>query len=122
MGNLSEHFDSTEFACPCGCGSNRVDPALVAGLEQARKEYGRPILITCGVRCHGYNAVVSVHELHPAGVAADVAVPGDGKRRYALLAALTASFQRVGIYDRHIHVDIGLPGYPSPWLWTGVSR
>lgn len=44
---LSEHFDSSEFACKCGCGGMDngagVDPRLVQVLEKMRQACGKPL-------------------------------------------------------------------------------
>lgn len=70
MGNLSKHFDSSEFACQCGCGDDRIDPELVDLLEEIRVALDRPVRITSGVRCQSHNESIG-------GVAKSAHVPVD---------------------------------------------
>lgn len=47
---LSEHFDSSEFACKCGCGGMDngagVNPKLVQVLERMRQYIGNPLVLS----------------------------------------------------------------------------
>ena len=36
MAKLSKNFDSSEFACKCGCGYDTPDPELIRMLQAAR--------------------------------------------------------------------------------------
>jgi hypothetical protein len=55
MGDLSEHFDKSEFACHCGCGNSKVNPELVEALEQLRAKAQAPVRILSGKRCKQHN-------------------------------------------------------------------
>ena len=78
---LSEHFDSSEFACKCGCGGLRngadINPRLVQVLERMRTKCGKPLILSCGYRCPSHNAEVGGvwNSQHIKGTAADVQSP-----------------------------------------------
>ena len=110
MAKLSKNFDSSEFACQCGCGYDTPNPELIRMLQVARDLYGKPIVITSGCRCIKHNAVSggTPNSAHIQGKAADIATP-TGADRYLLIKALLASgFGRIGINfkKRFIHADI----------------
>ena len=75
MGDVSDNFSRSEFACKCGCGFNSVDVALLDALEQVREKFG-PVSITSGNRCPKHNAGVggAAHSYHTKGLAADFKV------------------------------------------------
>lgn len=111
MSQLSPHFDSREFECQCGCGYDKIEPALVEKLEQLRKVLSdRPIHILSGCRCPTHNARIGGvrNSQHIAGKAADIRVPG--LTTPALHDAVVASglFKGIGFYPRRgfLHVDV----------------
>ena len=55
MGDISKHFNRSEFACRCGCGYDTVDAELLTTLEDIRIYFDKPITITSGCRCAGHN-------------------------------------------------------------------
>ena len=118
MAKLSKNFDSSEFACKCGCGFDTPDQELIRMLQTARDLYGKPITITSGCRCIKHNAVSggTPNSAHIQGKAADIATP-TGADRYLLIKALLASgFGRIGINfkKRFIHADIdGTKPHPT---------
>ena len=110
MGDLSEHFDSSEFACGCGCDEGTMDIHLIEMLEEVRTLIHKPILITSGIRCADYNEQIggvqtSAH-IPRNGVchAADLHVP-NSQYRYAITPLLWSRFQRIGFGKRFYHVD-----------------
>ena len=100
---LSAHFDSSEFACKCGCG----------GLHNGADI--NPLVLSCGYRCPAHNAEVGgvSNSQHIYGTAADVQCP-DGVMLQTLYdAAVTAGADGIGIYSWGVHVDVR--GYPARW-------
>lgn len=84
---LSSHFSRKEFICKhCGHLSHAIDPYLIADLEKMRAHFGRPITITCGLRCVAYNnSLVKKgwairNSKHVYGKAADIYMPGVSKQ------------------------------------------
>ena len=77
MGDLSKHFNRSEFACKCGkCESIAVDYELVQVLEKLRAHCGQPITITSAYRCAKHNKAVggATKSKHRLGIAADIQV------------------------------------------------
>ncbi len=116
---LSEHFDSSEFACKCGCGGMHngadVDPRLVQVLERMRVTLGVPLELSCGYRCPSHNAEVGGvwNSQHVYGKAADVQRPSSVSLQRLFDVAVAAGADGVGIYDWGVHVDVR--GYPARW-------
>lgn len=116
---LSEHFDSSEFACKCGCGGLHngadINPRLVQVLERMRQRCGRPLELSCGYRCPTHNAEVGGvwNSQHVYGTAADVQTP-DGMSVIELAAlAEECGADGIGVYDWGVHVDVR--GYAARW-------
>lgn len=60
---LSEHFKKSEFMCQCEgryCDGypDEISQNLIDILEAVREKYGKPIIITSGLRCERHNAEV----------------------------------------------------------------
>ena len=121
MAKLSKNFDSSEFACKCGCGYDIPDPELIRMLQTARDLYGKPITITSGCRCIKHNAVSggTPNSAHIQGKAADIATP-TGADRYLLIKALLASgFHRIGINFKKSFIHADIDGTkPSPTIFS----
>ncbi len=101
-------------------------PDLVYKLDRMRAFLGMPIRLTETVAVGGSHVKDSAHG---KGEAADGSIRAkNDSRPYSLDEQLTiawaagrAGFARVGIYDRHFHVDVARDK-PSPALWTGSSK
>ena len=120
---LSEHFNSTEFACRCGCGFETVDPALVEGLELLRLKLGAAVRITSGCRCLDRNREVggSPASQHLYGRAADIVVPyltGDELYKYA---RTIPAFSGFGVGGGFLHVDVRT-GAVARWRYDREGR
>lgn len=125
---LSEHFDSAEFLCPCGCRRAEMDPRLIAALETLRAKIGRPIMITRrrgtsipvgGFRCTWGNAEAGGAKAsqHLLGRAADVYVRGlSGDELYAIARTIPA-FKGFGVAGAWLHVDVRLALMPIRWRY-----
>jgi len=116
---LSEHFDSTEFECHCGCGFGNnegdVHPDLVERLETLRAIAGVPLRINSGCRCPAHNADVGgvPNSQHVFGTAADIELPWGYDVDELVEYAEEAGFDGIGAYDWGIHVDVR--GYLARW-------
>lgn len=129
MGDLSPHFNRSEFACRCGCGLSRPSPELIAALEKLRAAVGRPIIVRSGSRCWNHNKTVggAAHSKHlvprtssaPNGVwslAADIVIHGLRlKQMYAAAVSVPElAAGGIGVYYRSsppmeswfMHVDV----------------
>jgi len=123
MGDLSQHFSSSEFTCGCGCGFDCPRPELIEALETLRRfiadKHGeRPIKILSGCRCSLHNKAVegARHSRHLYRDAADIAVPGLTPGQVMELAqrvgpikstsgGVPDGFGGLGIGHSKIHVD-----------------
>jgi len=123
MGNLSEHFDSSEFACrgaSCCGHSHPMNVRLISGLELLRKAAGdRSLHINSGFRCVAYNGAIGSEDTsqHTLGNAADVRPPGDMKpMELYFIAQHIPEFAHggLGVYDTFVHVDVR-PDGPARW-------
>lgn len=116
---LSAHFDSSEFACKCGCGGLHngadINPRLVQVLERMRAIIGKPLELSCGYRCPDHNAEVGgvSNSQHVLGNAADVLRPDGVAQRDLFRAAVNAGADGIGWYDWGVHVDVR--GYEARW-------
>lgn len=121
MAKLSKNFDSSEFACKCGCGYDTPNPELIRMLQAARDLYGKPMRITSGCRCikHNRNVGGTANSAHISGMAVDIATP-TGTTRYLIIESLMAAgFKRIGINFKKsfIHADID-DSKPSPTIFS----
>lgn len=79
--SYSRHFVFNEFKCKCGnCQSSAyLNPKLITYLDELRRYFGKPVIITSGIRCKKYNnslAGSSPSSAHLRGSAADVYIKG----------------------------------------------
>jgi uncharacterized protein YcbK (DUF882 family) len=115
MAKVSEHFDSKEFACKCGCGLDKISPATVSLLEKIRAAAGnKTITITSGCRCAKHNKAVggakkSEHMPDPETgecIAADIKARGMTPKAVAAIAErFLGNSGGIGIYKSWTHVD-----------------
>lgn len=109
---FSPEGDPSLFTCsghPDGsCGAAQPTPRLLAMLEAARAAYGRPIVVTSGVRCAAHNAAVGGVEdsEHVSGEAADLACRTSVERWRLVESLRLAGFRRIVLYRAHVHVDV----------------
>ncbi len=125
MGDLSNHFSRSEFACHCSdhgiqdCqGSAPLSLNLLWALERLRAAIWnrtsreRPITVLSGFRCKPHNRTVGgvPESQHLLGLAADITVPGMTPQEvYELAANSVLGFQGVGLYSWGVHLDMGAP-------------
>jgi hypothetical protein len=110
LGDLSEHFSKTEFACHC-CGQLKIDPTLIEGLEQLRALAGSPVVVHDGYRCPVHNLKVGgvSDSEHTRGTAADVSISGITMQEMYDLALQVPTFLNggIGVYDStFLHLDV----------------
>ena len=96
-----------------------LDPMLVEGLDQARERAGIPFIITEG-RASTQGSHVE-HSSHFKGYAVDLRCWTSWDRWKMFTALLETGFRRLGVYDKHIHVDID-PDLPQNVIWVGKSN
>ena len=116
MGDLTEHFNSIEFACRgrnCCGGLAIVAPILIDYAERLRCRLDVPLRINSGFRCLTHNRAVhgSPKSNHCRGTAIDIQVPVgitmQALYEAALIPLSSAPFRFILYPTRHfIHVDL----------------
>ena len=112
--NAVRYFTPDEFEHP-----ERMDPKLIMRLDRIRHDAGVPMHITSSYRDGDPLS-------HGRGLAVDVSDNTRGKptssrwRFRVLRAALADGCARIGVYDRHIHIDVDAT-LPQNVAWWGES-
>jgi len=127
---LTDHFDSTEFACKDG--TQVPDPmlptvrTLAMQLEVIRAHFNAPVIVISGYRTGTYNRKIggAKRSRHLIADAADIRVKGVKPRDVAdaverLIAEGKIRKGGVGRYDSFTHYDIR--GYNSRWVGPGTK-
>lgn len=96
---------------------------LVDKLDRARNLANVAFVITSGFRSPADNErVLGVDaSAHVKGLAVDLRCSDSSSRLNIVQALLTVGFNRVGVYDKHIHCDID-KDLPQDVMWVGVSH
>ena len=119
MGDLTENFDSSEFACNCGCGYDRMVRVFVFKLQRVRERAGFPFKVTSGCRCeqHNHDEGGKNDSDHLTGEGADIEVVS-GRQRYKLVeAAIEVGLTRIGVARTFIHLGEGRSNAPMV-IWA----
>ncbi len=91
-----------------------LERELLEKLDVAESLYGGDFEITSGYR-------EGDERSHGTGLAVDIAIGGSAERFAVVRALVRAGFDRIGVYDKHIHADIS-SSLPRGVLWMGVSK
>lgn len=81
---------------------------LLRALAKIEQEIGQELLYTSGYRCDVCNELAggAKDSAHLRGLAVDISVE-TSLDRYSLLDVLfTSNVRRIGVYQRHIHIDV----------------
>lgn len=110
MGNLSEHFDSTEFCCEC-CGRSKPMSTLLISMLEKVYDYmnAKAIIISSGYRCEN-NPWGYKNDAHRKAMAADLCVQKQDGSFYSSWdvaeVAERLGFRGIGIIDNtYVHLD-----------------
>ena len=118
-----KYFKIKEFACKCGCGTNKIRPELIEMLDVARKIAKIPFVINSGYRCPKHpESLKNPASSHIEGLAVDIKCT-DSKSRAIILDALgVVEFRRFGLHQSFIHTDLsdvyGEKVAPVIWLYN----
>lgn len=109
MGDISKHFDRSEFACSCNCGFDTVDYELLNVLEDVRTHFNAQLKINSAARCLNHNRSIGSKDTsqHVQAKAADIAVKGIEPR--GVQNYLIRKYQDkygIGRYDTFSHIDV----------------
>lgn len=97
---------------------------LISKLDQARDYAGIPFIITSGLRTPETNKSLTgavEDSAHLSGMAVDLRIYTTVARFKIVKALLDVGFNRIGIYDKHIHCDIDKEK-PQNVIWIGTSH
>lgn len=109
MGDLSNHFNRSEFECNCGCGFDTADYELVLVLEDLRAHFGKPVRSNSACRCLDYNKAVGGvdNSYHTKSMASDTTVDGvEPDRVYEYLNNKYFNKYGIGRYNTFTHIDV----------------
>lgn len=107
-----KYFSRTEFRCPCPrCGGFPVEPSvkLVKMADKVRSHFGKPAIISSGVRCAAHNVEVGgvANSRHLKGWAADLAIPGvTAESLNAYVGSLPECAYHYAIDGSFVHMDV----------------
>lgn len=99
------YFKRSEFTNP-----DAMSEELLLKLDWARHAAGIPFHLTSTFRARD-------NRTHGKGLAVDIACELSTHRLTILRALLSVGFDRIGIYEKHIHVDVSVG---KPCLWYGT--
>ncbi|WP_456267669.1 D-Ala-D-Ala carboxypeptidase family metallohydrolase [Kushneria sp. AK178] len=117
MGDLSQHFNRSEFRCHCGeCGFDTVDHQTLGILEAVREHFRSPVIVTSGCRCESHNRAIggATHSQHVLARAADIQVKGVGPDEVQDWIEANYPHASVGRYATFTHIDTRSDG-PARW-------
>lgn len=106
---ISQFFSEEEFKCRCGKNCDaKIDPYFVLRLDEVRRAFGRPLLITSGVRCKPHNIKIggAPESKHLLGIAADIYCENASDRYTLIQIAQKLNFNGIGVAHNFIHLDI----------------
>jgi len=108
------HFSEADFPPARG----EPDAVLLDMLDEAREEAGVPFVITSGVRPPRNP---DDNSAHIRGLAADIDAEHARPRYKILRALILVGFNRIGVYDKHIHADCD-ESLDQDVCWWGTSQ
>lgn len=84
LSGIVKNFNLHEFKCGCGAKYCTGYPAVVSQaqlkmVQAIRTHYGKPMTVTCGLRCKGYNKALNgsiANSSHMTGYATDYYIKG----------------------------------------------
>ena len=119
--NLTEHFKVSEFASHDGADEIFIDLDLVYKLEEIRKHFASPIIISSGYRTPSWNKKVggASGSFHTAGKAFDIIVKGAEPYDVAHFAQ-GLWIKGIGCYKNEgfVHID----ARREQFFWYGHSQ
>ena len=115
-----KNFKTNEFDSPDEIGSgNLMDKRFLEMLDNAREIAGVSFRITSGYRSKAHNKKVGgvPQSSHRLGKACDIACTSSRHRFKIVNALIEAGFNRIGIADTFIHVDLDFDKTQNV-IWT----
>ena len=118
------YFKPSEFDSPDeqGSGAENMKEDFVRLLDELRSLIGKPVIVTSGFRTATLNSEIggAPRSKHLGGMAADVKVKDRNEAIKMGIKAASVGFKGIGVYDRHVHLD--LRDRKLPAVWFGKSK
>lgn len=120
---VTQFFSEEEFTCGCGegnCSAPSISHVLIYKLSLIRLAYGKPLIVSSGLRCKAKNNAVggAPRSTHIQGLAADIQANSHAERFEIFKLALDYGITGIGLYKKHIHLDVRA-GRPVIWFEKG---
>lgn len=119
--NTIQYFKFTEFDSPDEVLSGKkMNHEFIKFLDTLRWLSGVMFYVNSGYRTKRYNTKIkgSENSAHLRGLAADICAESNFTKNYILKACFIMGIPRIGIYEKHIHIDCDL-SLPHPIVWWG---
>lgn len=116
-----KYFRPEEFAkCIPACRIDDLHHQLLMMLDEARDKAGIPFIINSAYRTKDYEKSKGRTGLssHCLGLAVDIKCNDSIDRLKIVKALIDTGFDRIGIYEKHIHVDIDTQKISC--MWYGI--
>lgn len=99
--------------------SSMISEELLDTLARMENMRGGMLSYSSGVRCPDCNTRVAgaKNSAHLTGEAVDIRITSSYKRYLVLLGALELRVKRIGIYERHVHIDVSVTN-PQNVMWV----
>lgn len=110
-----EFFNRSEFKCTCGgrgCNGYPAEPRerLIRNAEAVRKHFGKPAIVSSGVRCQLRNSELpgsASNSLHLSGRAMDFGIPGvSAAQLEAYVKTLPEVHECYKIDESYVHMGV----------------
>lgn len=117
-----KYFKPNEFNCPCGeceLGYTHMQDEALEKLDDARRRAGVPFILTSAMRCEKHNRETggSFGSAHLDGWGFDIRTSNAHSRMKIFFGLVNAGFNRIGVYEHHIHADCDPTKIPEVcWL------
>ena len=124
MGDLTNNFSRSEFACNCGCGFDTVDVETLEVLQDVCDHFAEVLFVskvvayvTSGCRCEAYNSFINGAQgsQHKKARAVDLQIDEvEPVEVYNYLNKKYPSKYGIGRYSTFTHIDTR-SGTPARW-------
>jgi len=126
MGNLSDNFNSKDFACKCqnckGSGEYKIHLGLIGALEMIASHFKKTPKVHSGFRCDESSEKTggAKRSIHNMGKAAHISIDGVALNELYIFAKSLEELRGLGFYpkDSFIHIDTR-PGDRTEWVKEG---
>lgn len=115
---MSTYFVTEELMCKCGCGRSYTDNRALDMLNELRRRYNKPIILTSAYRCenHPEERKKAKPGTHYEGIAFDIKTTPQTQVELLCLAK-EIGFKGFGIAKTFLHIDAREQERISAWYY-----